>query len=596
MFNIFKNFSYSLLVISYLVLTGCGSDNTNNSLEYIPADSIMYIGAQEPFPIKEALIWSQKTFPIPKSVYSDFKAEPDPESSAIEKFFTLLAGDYIQLYFEPEKLEPDWGIAANNQLSFYTLGVIPVLRLNLSNKERFINKIKSFEKQAGLTSEAHTLEQAQYHRYKTEDEYSDMNVDFIIAYDKNDVIITFDLHMDDDTLAIALGQKKPQKSLASIQQIELINEKYQFGEHALTGFINQKELINGLTSIDANRLAKTIYYFEQYDSNKSSKDKSAHNNKKTSPLDELRTPECRNDMLAITDNWPRTVFGYKKFDLKSDPAQLDAMLIVETNDQVFLEGLETIKGFIPEFVHNDTDKLFAIGLGLDIDNVIPFMIQQLNELKKKPYQCSLLLELQTTLKGIDPSVLGLATMMVKGIKGISMTLNQIEGDFSDIKKLTGLKQVDATITLTANDPKSLFQTAQAFIPGLGSIEIPDDGSAFELPLPLPNPLPNKQKVMAIVKDEHIAIYTGETATKQAQNLATMSVKKSVSFMEVVIDYGKYYDLLGSFSPADIEVDPVIQEMFNSLKETDLIISESIRTSSNGLIMDVKMSVPAKKSK
>ena len=582
--SIKKTFFLSIFILIFL--NACGAGGDDSSLEYIPADTVFYMGSKDNFPIKEALLWSKNRLSLPDSYYDQFKIEPEAGATSNEKFFASLTEAFFNIYFHPETLDTQWGIAENNKIVLYTLGVSPVLKLSLSNKDLFEKQIKILEEKAGLSSQLTQLDKASYRRYSIEDGQNKGNsIDFIIGYKSNNVIMTIDINSDDkERLAIALGQKKPLKSLASSGQVEQTVEKYQFGQNSLFGFVNHKEIANALTSSDANRLAKEITYLKQ---------KSQQGSQK-GPLDSLSSAECRKDILAIVDNWPRTVFGYTQFDLKSNPEKLEFMTIVEMQDQKLLKGLQSINGYIPNYVSADNDKVFAMGIGFEISNLLPFLTQQLAVIKKQKYQCKELQKMQSEFVAkADLTALSMATVMLNGVKGVSLSLNKLELETLSPQGMPSFKNLDAIVTLTAKNAKTLFYQAQALLPMLATIEIPDDGSAFEIPVPVA--LPNQQKVMAYAKDNHLVVYTGDKANQYAQQLVDTELKPSASFFQILMNYAQFNHLLDKLAQISGKQDPDTQKILGVLKNANMVIKESIEVSSDGLLMKVKMTGIKKKS-
>ncbi len=575
-----KNFIYYSLILLIFILNGCGSDRSDSILAYIPADSVVYMGSKEPFPIKESMIWSHNNFPLPDSYYELLQSEAAEGGTDGQKFLNHFLNDYFKLIANPELLDTEWGIAPENQFTFYTLGLAPVLRLNLSNIERFEKKITDIETSAGVKSEEKQLGEARYRRYLLGDDEK-TKVWLIIGVDKNDVVFTVDLGVDSEkNLSIALGQSKPENSLASSGQIDQILNKYGFSDDTFLVFINQKELINGITSTDANRTAKMIHFFEQLSG-------------KDSELSELRSPGCRKDMLAIADNWPRTVLAYDKFDFKADPVELDILMITEINDKSLLDGLKSINGFIPEFVSGDELKIFSFGLGLDLDNLAPFLTQQLVDIKKSKYQCSLLIDMQQNLASANPGMLAIATAMVKGVKGFSMTLNEVETGTASPQGIPNVKKLDGILTLSANDTKKLVMAAKALTPMLSRVKVPLDGSAFEIPLPLP--IAANEKVMGYVKDSHLAVYVGESATRQAKQLSQSALNTSPSFFSMQMDYGKYYGMIFDSMPETVKQSPEMIDVIAMMKNVDMFVDSSMNITDDGLVFRAQLKTPKKES-
>ncbi|MCI5146261.1 MAG: hypothetical protein D3923_12205 [Candidatus Electrothrix sp. AR3] len=274
-------------------------------------------------------------------------------------------------------------------------------------------------------------------------------------------------------------------------------------------------------------------------------------------------------------NWPQTVLGYTALDLKAKPAQLDSIIVVESKDAPLLGALQTLRGFVPPYIHDAaTPAVFSAGIGLNMENIAPFLLKEWSAITQKEYRCSLLKDLQEEIKGQNPATMSMATSMLANVRGIAFSLLSLQMDGEAGGALIP-QQLDALISLAVKNPALLVQMVSGMLPPpLAALQIPADGTP--VPLPLPLPLPFTPQVA--IKGSHLVVYTGEKSGEVATELAGIALEASQGLMALNIDYGKYYGLLGDFLSTTIP-----QEAQNAQA---MAIFEAIKNSKVRVQMDL----------
>jgi hypothetical protein len=531
-------------------------------LTLVPDDTIFFSGVSEPFPFKEFMQWNASHFKLPSDLNTKelLKTEKELDTDG-QRMAVQLWQDYIASVMSPGMQIESWGFDDTPTFASYAIGLSPVLlRISLKDVQRFNNKIAELEEKAKVKTKPETLGQATFHRYSLSKQ--EPQVSLIIGVDGSNAVFMIDIGVDSQqTLSLALGQNKPEKSLLQSGRLPSLQEKYKLGSSWLA-YIDHQQLIKGLTTKDGNRMAKMLQLLALQ-----SKDA---NNKKQ--LDELQTEGCRTDLQAMGTNWPQTVAGYTALDLKAKPSRINSIMVVESNDKSLLEGLKSLRGFVPDY--KGIDAAFSFGLGLNVENIAPVVLKQWTEITQKQYNCGPLKEMQTALKEKNPAAASIATSMVAGVRGIAFSLFSLTMDKAEAGGTPMPKDLDAVISLSAKDPVALVQMAAAMLPQVEALKIPADGTPVNLPLPIPLPF----TPMAAINGSHLTVYAGKQAEQTAKALGKASLDSSSGFMAGAIDYGRYYGLIADVMPALGKNDASTTQA--------MTILEAVRTAKMRLLMDM----------
>ncbi|MCI5115111.1 MAG: hypothetical protein D3919_00040 [Candidatus Electrothrix sp. AW5] len=545
-------------------------------LDVVPADTIFFSGGLQPFPLKEILQWEADTFNAfkgldPKSLF--------PEMQEKETFWQRMGTElwlsYSALLLSPEAELKKWGIQEKTFSASYTVGLAPVFRISLQDVTAFENKLDELEAKVKITHTSETLGQATYRRYALKKSAS---VDLIIGVDNKhkQAVVMLDLGVDSEqTLAIALGQQKPEKTLADSGRVEALQKQYNL-HPAKIGYIDHQQLITGLTTKEGNSVAKMLQSLA-----------SQLHLGVSAVLNELQTDGCRHDLEAIGKNWPQTVFGYTTLDLTASPSRIDSLLVLENKDKALLESLQSLRGFIPQYANNATEQpVVAAGIGLNVEKIAPFLTQRWAAITQKEYKCSFLKDIQKDIKSQQPMALAMMTGMAPGVQGLAFSLMslELEGKKSDPPLP---KSMDALISLAVKNPTVFIQTVSALFPPLAQLELSADGTPVQLPIPFPLPFP----VMAAIHGSHVTVYTGEKSKALSQSLRSDSLDTPSGLLATHLDYGKYYGLIGdALQSVDI---PEAQQaetkaLFEAMKGVTLRMQMNMDVTDRGLEIALDM--------
>ncbi len=525
----------AVIFLSLVLLVSCGEEEqakrqtgASSMLSLVPDDTVFFLGGLDPLPLQKLLQWNAGHFSMPEELdpMSMFETKGQSDGNAGQRMAVQLWAEYMATAMAPKKHLESWGVDAEPTFASYAIGLAPVLlRIRLKDVQRFNAKIDDLEKKARAEAQPQTIGDATYRRYVLHDKAPFLSL--IIGVDRRHAVFMLDIGVhSEQTLSMALGQEKPKRSLAQSGRLKSLQEMYEL-HPSVIGFLDHRQLMTGLTTTSGNRMASMIQALKP-------QLKDADHD-----LAELRAEGCRNDLTSIVNAWPQTVLGYTALDLSGKPTHLDSLMVVECHDQELLKGLQSLRGFLPDHVRKtDEPAVFSFGIGLNVENVLPFLTRQWTKITQKQYSCSFLKDMQQDMRTHNPATLNQALAMAAGVRGIAGTLLSLEMGETDAASGAMPQDVDALITLSAQDPAALLRTASAVFPPLAAFQIPTDGTPVTLPLPVPVPVTPK----VAIHGSHLTVYAGDRAEKLSKALDAASLESSPGFMAATFDYSQYFRL------------------------------------------------------
>jgi hypothetical protein len=544
---------------------------TNKSLAHIPADTALFFGGIQPVAMKSMVQNTQASFNNSAQVETIRQSlQQQADASPAWRFASHLWLDYATALQTPDSFFSGYGIADSGNFSLYTLGAIPVLRITLADAKAFADRMMDIEAQAGTTGQPKTLGTAWYRAYET-DPGNPVAPQLVIGSDGADAVITFAIQDNiDHYLDTAFGQQAPTQSLQSSPALASLAGQYGFDPRML-GFINHQAIIAGLTQAEGSTLGKMLTLFAN------------HEPDFATSLATLRSPACQADFADIGQNWPRTVFGYTRLKMVGLPMYMDSLSVIESRNVAMLASLKQLRGFIPAHINQaDTHSLANIGIGADVDQLVPAINGLIAELTQPTYQCQYLQQAQQTLSTTNTLPVGMVAGMAAGTKGLSLSLLELVMEMNPQTEQPSVKQVDALLTVSATNPRALLQNLMAMFPQLQGITIPSDGSAIDLPLPVPQGLQVQPKVA--IKGNHLVAYVGPKSAHLAEGMAATEVTAN-GFMQFGMDYGRYFQILADIiSASGKPIPPEAAQVFDSFKDSDMQFTSALDFDERGILM------------
>ncbi|MCI0506960.1 MAG: hypothetical protein L0Z73_12735 [Gammaproteobacteria bacterium] len=606
------------------------TDSAREILTYVPADTLFFFGGLEPAPFQHAIDmiapesgwlkhadWSQ-------SLTDKDKADMPPAVLMI----TSLFGEYMQIMQSPATAAGKLGIGDKIDSAAYTVGFIPVMRVKLADANAFTALIDQAEKNAGLSSSKQTVGDITMRSYSFDKPGAakSSEVNLLIGTNNQYAVISLSSKIEGDKAHnVIVGSDKPAQSLANLTVLQDIKNKYNF-HPAYVSYVNHREIMNGLTGESSNEFGRMLDAVIAMAEEARAKAAAAQEPKagpsddpamaeeneggqantpatqaanSGKPLDAIRTEACRKELMVMVDSWPQTVFGYTKLDLESKPKVMEMRMLVESTDTAFMQEMQKIRGFIPTTLLDVTQNpIIGFGLGINMDQLSPFIAKAMQGFTSKDYQCEFLAQAKMGLLQSNPAMaLGMMTGMVAGLQGISATVLDVDGniDFGQQGAPPDIKSIDAMVTITSANPQQLLMMAANFQPGMPPLQLPPDGAPIDFPMPIP--LPNGESIKLALKGNHIVAYVGERSAKLAEKLAAETLQPNGMFA-FNMDFGKYMKMVANIAQNAPQTEgnkPAAmtdqeKEMIKAMSSMKMQFVESFDIDPNGIAFDVKMTM------
>ena len=544
---------------------------TYNVLEYIPADTPIFAGQFEPFPLKNYIASA------PKMIVPNDQQTMDESADPAVNFMMSLFKTYETGLADADLFIKTFGLSENVRAYFYTLGLLPVFKIEVANEQAIWDLLDKTELETGFAHKKGTLETISYRAYPISDETDPVNAEIIVAIDNGLLTVTLNSAYHGETLlAQALGLTKAEKSLAASGSIKEIIKKHQFKDASI-GFINHIELVKGFTTLDGNQLAKQLTSLQEKLGNDDS-------------LTEIRSAQCANEFATIAENWPRTVAGYTQLDITDKESTVAVSTIVESKNKAILDALSAVRGFIPQYTNDVNNNVFTMGLGFDVNKLTSTLNAIWSDLQTPSYTCAPLAEMQAeiTKSGEMIGMAGMSASMANGVQGLS--LGVLDYTVSKMDSNPQLDSLDALFTISAENPEQLFNSVKMFVPELQQIQLTDGGEAIALSSMLPIPSELNLDPKLAIKGKHLVIYNGNKGEEVANSLASEALSKNglysmgFDFKKMVTPMITATELSGETIPEEL--------MF--LTEYDARMQMSIDINQEGLIFKSKINNKAAK--
>ena len=568
------------LVIAAIASIGVGAyviqqQNTPaayNVLDYVPADTPIFSGQFTPFPIKDYLL-SSPINPNNQFELDDLYDEKKPKLN----FFLNIFKAYQEQLNTPKQLLKTFGLPEKLRAYFYTLGLSPVLKIEVENPQAIWDLLDKNERETGYIHRKGRLQELNYRAYSLSTETDPAHLDLIVAIDKGLLTITFNSAYTEDTLlATALGLTKAKNSLAASGKIQEIIKAHHFKDASIS-FINHIELIKGLTTTDGNQLAEQITFLEQ-------------KRHKASPFAAIRSPECASDFASIANNWPQTVFGYTGLKISANESTQEVAAVVESKNQPILKALQSIRGYIPAYTADIEHNVFTMGLGLDITQLTNSLTTIWRDLQTPTYTCQPLAELQHKISNSGESIgmFSMGASMAKGIKGASLGI--LDYTIDNVNNEPTLKSLDALFTLSADDPQQIFNSIKMFSPDLQQIQLSENSKPIDLNTIYPIPAKLNLTPKLAIKGHNLVIYNGEKGTAAAENITSEALTAnglynlSFDFKKIFTPLASAMKLAGKTMPKELQF----------LADYDTRMKMNFDINSQGLIFNTYVNNKTKK--
>jgi len=510
------------------------SNNSADLLKYIPADTPYVIASTTPFPsaladkieptIDEILQAYQR-------VLRQLMAEQLLKMSAAEgggeeaEQFRGLAEEVIGL-LSLESIRGA-GIERESAFVFYGNGLMPVLRLELSDPDLFDAAISRIEEKAGKALEVGEAKGATYKYANAE------KINFIVATLDDQVVITL-VPASFNERQVASALKAPRKSLKKSKALQAIDKEYGYSGY-MTGYIDMERLA-GIFS--GNTTDQDDDFF-------------AAIGDKPPEL----TAACSAEIMEMAGIAPRIVLGYTGVSAE----RLESSMIVELREDI-AEGLATVPAAVPG-LGADSGGLMSLGFGLNPMALRNFYEARLDAIEADPYECDKFAPLQA---GVAKGREALSTPLppvVYSFRGFVANIADIQG--LDFSSNTAPESVDASILVAVENAESLVMMAAMMDPQVAALNLLPDGKPVKLELAQLAEFAGD--VFAALSTDALSISFGDGAETNSADMLIADSAEPAPFMSMNMDTARYYSMIGEKMAQEPAADDT-EEMPKAIRE------------------------------
>jgi hypothetical protein len=534
-------------VISFSTVSAA-SKNSADLLKYIPADTPYVIASTEPLPsaladkleptIDEILKAYQRVL---RHVMAEQLVRMSAEEGGAEEAeqFRGLMEEVLGL-MSIEGIRSA-GIERESAFAFYGNGLVPVLRLELSDPALFDAAVSRMEEKAGETLLVGKAKGTSYKYVNAE------KMNLIIATLDDQVVMTVvPASFDESQVALALGAKSPRKNLKKSKTLAAIGKEYGFSGY-LTGYVDTERLAGIFTG---NTTQQDDDFFAA-----------------TGETLPAVTDVCAAEILGMAGIAPRIAFGYSNVS----PEQVESAMIVELREDL-AAGLATIPAAVPG-LGMDPGGFMSLGLGLNLMELRNFYEARLDAMEADPYECDKFAKLQAGVASGREVLNKPLPPVVYSFRGFVANIADIQG--LDLSKSTVPESIDASILVALENAESLVMMAAMMDPQIAALNLLPDGKPVRLELAQLAEFAGN--AFAALSSDALSISLGESAeTKSADMLIADSIEPA-PFMSMNIDAARYYSLVGeamSQEPASDEQDQMPKAIRDAVREV-MILSGSM---------------------
>jgi hypothetical protein len=502
-------------------------------LQLVPANTLFFVGGLERANLETVL--------QSNSILGTYSA-PKGENAPLIQFFQALANQFFnERLAGPANVLKEFGIRKDNALTFYTVGIAPVLRFEVDNEDKFWHQIETAAESAKLNFKYTSILGTAYRQFALNPEQPDLTM-IVGIQDGNAIVTLLSDKFDMDTKSKLLGKLPIANNILESGTLTQTTDKYRF-EPAHFGYIDFTHIADVLLKQDNGLAAQMIEQLEPPKSNNQPDSSQASQDTVQNELEAFQTPACQKEISSMIAQMPRVVGGTL---LGSNPQESTVKVVLEIKNNQVLQHLSSIRGFIPKFVTDTADQaLVNFGLGINMESFAPAISALWTSYTESPYQCQPLEENRQSVKQQSPAMLSMMLAQASSIRGLSLSVQDIALQFNPISPIPKVETADALVVLSTTQPKALYDMAAAMNPMLGSIVLDPSGK----PSPVPFGAMLGIELNAAIKGNNIVLFTGENSAKIVTELATESLTNN-GFMAESINYSKINALLSNAAAPD----------------------------------------------
>jgi len=568
----FKSIStrvFAVFAISTLMVAGCGKDEEtvadDTLLKYVPADTPYVFASLEPLPddiMDELEPMIDRVLVSYRSVLEEVIVAKEAElteeqrtSEDTQKVKAFVEGLSTLLSVEGMR---EAGIARDSLMAFYGNGLLPVMRIELSDGALFEAAIARLEQQGGDQMLVADFEGQSYRYFDAEE------LRILIAVVEDQAVFAMvPAAFDDAQTGRALGLTLPDSSITDSTVLQDIISKYDYTNHVV-GFVDVAAIAERFVGEPSGLDVDLMALLEVDDTELSN--------------------VCKEEIRDVAGVVPRMVAGYTGISAK----RFDSSVVFELRDDI-ATGLQALPAVVPG-LGGDHGGLMSFGMSLDVKEARSFMEARLDAMEADPFECEHFADLQGGVAQARESLNQPLPPMVYDFKGFVAIIDEIEG--LDVASQTPPTSVDGSFLLAMDNAQGLVAMGAMFSPELAALNLQPGGDPVALDLPQLQAM--GISAFAALTDSAVAVSVGEESESEVQGMLNAEGSTPAPFVSFSIDAARYYSFMGEAIAAGEAVEDAptpemkvaLQNMMMSVADLYDRMSGDVLFTENGIEMHV----------
>ena len=510
-----------VIVLSVFLLGGCkkGASVSDQAmadsgvLQYVPAETPYLFATGTPLademfdkfePAVEQMLQAYQV--VVREIFRSTLAKNAGDMSAEEIQRTSAVVDELTSLLSIEGLR-NAGIDRKSRLALFGNGLLPVLRIEVSDTDLFDAAITRIEEAAGQSMSVAELD-GQSYRYIGDDEARLV----IGTFDGSAVFSFVPGNFDDDQTRQLLGLTLPAKNIAQTDTLASIMNTYGYTDHYL-GFIDVRRIAS--TFVD-NPTGLDSALIEMMD----------HDPQEISAV-------CKAEIREVVEIAPRMVFGYEEISLD----KMRGSFVIELREDL-ASGLSSVAAQVPG-LGSDPGGLLSFGASFNLMALREFYEARLDAMEADPYECEYFAEFQQGVAKGREALNQPVPPVVYAMRGFNAVVDDV-GDF-DLAANRPPEEIDASILFAMEDAQTMVAMGAMFSPELAGLNLQPDGKPVLLDLPQVQAL--GKVVYAAMLEDAVALSIGADAEARVSSILNAKSVEPPPLFSMTMDAGRYYALI-----------------------------------------------------
>jgi len=447
------------------------------------------------------------------------------------------------------------GIDRDSRIAMYGAGVLPVIRITLSDGNLMEAAIVKLEESAATKMSVATIDNHEY-RYA-----GDEKGRVIVAIIDNEFVISLvPTELSEEHLKTVLGLTLPDQNIAQSGSLKNVADKYDFQDY-FVGYIDMQQIASVFLDDQTGVNAELLSMFE-FDGTQIS-------------------DVCKSEMRSIAGVMPRIVAGYT--DVST--AEISSKAVFELRDDL-AAGIATMTGPVPG-LGSEQGGIFSLGMSTDLMAAREFYSGRLDAMEADPYECEDLAELQYGIAAGREMLNQPLPPIVYGFKGFLAVVEDIEG--LDLQNEIPPTSIDMRLLVSMDNVEGLIAMGAMFSPELAALNIEPNGEPVKVEMGQLAAM--GQTVHVAMTDDAIAVSVGEGTEARLGEMLQADINDPAPFVAFEMDAARYYSFVSDamMSGGDMDTMPDVrdatQAMLDAVSKTVSRMSLAIDFNEHGIELD-----------